>query len=817
MGITTVIADSAADSQRPAATKNVKAASHEDAEVMFSVDSDDDEDVDLVPSVTTPSATSNFAAKQSMSRKPSLTPSHLSTSTSHLQDRKHAAFGPLLSTSFIPPSMASARSPSPLPPSSASADPSASTGQQPPQELEEDIPILITYDDLPSIITSATISHDRKRSLITQTFIRACSNGDLGLVCEMLGVPVSPGDGTGSDTSSIDGSSPSPTMPTTKGVKEWIDINGRDEDGGTALVYAACWGHADIVELVLGAGANVDDGDQNGWTPLLWACSNNHPDTALLLLRAGASRDVKSNRGRSVNDILKRGASSEIRKVLSMDPTSTSTFSSEDTPTPSQFFAPSPPVSPPSSPYMPATTSSSSEEESDSDAEEDTIPSTPFDFENCTVDQMLVFSPPQIDRILEVALAVPKAGKKKKNVKPVMANILFLCARYAVHWHSKELMEEFLGRAIRCIVGDIQKSPTSTHLHLHHLTNITLLLRYLRRDPSLRSATTDLQATFTELIREIHSLICFTLTHQITPIAIRSILEHTSESPSQNYPRMEGTFSALGRRRTVLTEKNTASITKTPPESPSQRPRSWLPTSPKFTATPKTLLTLLDTHLDLLQTSHLHPTLVTQTLIHILHTVTSTLINTFLTTKHLHSRHRASQIRVNLSTLEDWICRTQESLQTTLLPTLTPLIHLTKFVQLATTLQDLQDLLLTLSSLPSITPPMLSILLRTYKYEKNEPSFPEELEFYTLKLIEDLTRATPEEDRERVLSATVDAGRLIPPLTLPPMSGTDADEGYVGDGWMELRPFVPERVMGLLDGDRSVEEELGVGGWDGGI
>lgn len=57
----------------------------------------------------------------------------------------------------------------------------------------------------------------------------------------------------------------------------------------TALLYAARDDHADVVRLLLDAGANIEQADANGETPLLMALINGALDSANLLVERGAN------------------------------------------------------------------------------------------------------------------------------------------------------------------------------------------------------------------------------------------------------------------------------------------------------------------------------------------------------------------------------------------------------------------------------------------------------------------------------------------------------------------------------------------------
>jgi len=58
--------------------------------------------------------------------------------------------------------------------------------------------------------------------------------------------------------------------------------------GQTALMWAAAEGHAEVVRLLIEAGADLNAADKEGTTALILATLNGHLDVAALLLDAGA-------------------------------------------------------------------------------------------------------------------------------------------------------------------------------------------------------------------------------------------------------------------------------------------------------------------------------------------------------------------------------------------------------------------------------------------------------------------------------------------------------------------------------------------------
>ena len=83
-------------------------------------------------------------------------------------------------------------------------------------------------------------------------------------------------------------------------IKAGADINARDKDGKTPLMYAA-WNNQnpEVIKVLLEAGADVNARDKNGWTPLMYAAWNENPDVIKVLLEAGADVNARDKDGRT--------------------------------------------------------------------------------------------------------------------------------------------------------------------------------------------------------------------------------------------------------------------------------------------------------------------------------------------------------------------------------------------------------------------------------------------------------------------------------------------------------------------------------------
>jgi uncharacterized protein len=79
-----------------------------------------------------------------------------------------------------------------------------------------------------------------------------------------------------------------------------VDVNTPEADGTTALHWAVEGDHAELVQLLLRAGASVNAANRYGVTPLWLACTNGSAATVVLLLKAGADPNTALPEGETV-------------------------------------------------------------------------------------------------------------------------------------------------------------------------------------------------------------------------------------------------------------------------------------------------------------------------------------------------------------------------------------------------------------------------------------------------------------------------------------------------------------------------------------
>lgn len=88
-------------------------------------------------------------------------------------------------------------------------------------------------------------------------------------------------------------------MPLLYLLRQRINIDVKDNDGHTALMWAAWQGDALSIDLLLRHGASLTETDNTKLTPLHWAAVKGSRPCISRLLKAGASFDVQDENGKT--------------------------------------------------------------------------------------------------------------------------------------------------------------------------------------------------------------------------------------------------------------------------------------------------------------------------------------------------------------------------------------------------------------------------------------------------------------------------------------------------------------------------------------
>ncbi|NXX78212.1 ASZ1 protein, partial [Urocolius indicus] len=86
----------------------------------------------------------------------------------------------------------------------------------------------------------------------------------------------------------------------------------------TPLMYAASKGYPQVVALLVAHGSHIDAQDDNGYSALIWAAHYGHKSVILKLLELGADRNVQTKDEKTAAELAKINNHSEIHSLLSL-------------------------------------------------------------------------------------------------------------------------------------------------------------------------------------------------------------------------------------------------------------------------------------------------------------------------------------------------------------------------------------------------------------------------------------------------------------------------------------------------------------------
>ena len=76
-----------------------------------------------------------------------------------------------------------------------------------------------------------------------------------------------------------------------------VNVHAKDQDGWTALMYAAFGGYDEIVKTLVESGANVNEKSNDGYTAMMGAALKDRLSTVRLLLECGADANAQDKDG----------------------------------------------------------------------------------------------------------------------------------------------------------------------------------------------------------------------------------------------------------------------------------------------------------------------------------------------------------------------------------------------------------------------------------------------------------------------------------------------------------------------------------------
>ncbi|USP75131.1 uncharacterized protein yc1106_02405 [Curvularia clavata] len=571
--------------------------------------------------------------------------------------------------------------------------------------------------DEAKVVADDKLSHEEKREALQGLFTLAASNGELERVKRLL-----------------DGK-----------AREYINIDGVDAEGTPPLVYASCFGHEDVAATLLENGATVDIQDRNRWTPLMWAMTNRHKDIVKLLLDHGASTDVKSSGGRTAFDFVE--PNTELSEYLHEsgyaignvgvgDDFYNSGFSQDRFEQEMQENDMKRRMMMESAFNLEVDIGNLGLDEQPESPEEPEEEAQEFIWDRCLNDQMFVFQENELERILDIIIT-NMTPQRSPSQKPVPANILFLSARYA-HYHANpELLETLLVTAMNKINDVVEKHQWDMTVLAFWMSNATLLLHYLKKDVGLMGATNDFQLQMAELINEIFILIIRDAERRMDKNLDQAMLDH------EPMPGFEDVH--FQHEWKIFRSKP-----KAKPVEPLEK--RFRPPSPKRRAqpSPRNITSLLASTLFVLDLYDVHSVITAQVLSQLIYWISAEVFNRIMSNRKYLARTKAMQIRMNVSTLEDWarsnnrqpehyengsMTSTGENTADAAKRHLEPLIQLLQWLQCFSSLgEDLESLVGTLQQLTRLSPQQLLHTAKYYRPEVGEKGLPKSASKYIIHL-----------------------------------------------------------------------------------
>jgi hypothetical protein len=363
---------------------------------------------------------------------------------------------------------------------------------------------------------------------------------------------------------------------------------------------------------------------------------------------------------------------------------------------------------------------------------------------------MFVFQESELTRILDIIIT-NMTPQRTPSQKPVPANILFLSARYAHYHASPELLATLMVSAMDKINDVVELHQWDMTILAFWISNATLLLHYLKKDPGLATSTSNFQLHLAELINEIFILIIRDAERRMNKVLDAAMLDH------ETIPGFEDVH--------FQNEWNIFR-SKTKVKAPEPAEKRFRPPSPKQRAqiAPRNVISLLSSTLFVLDLYDIHSVITSQILAQLLYWLGAELYNRIMSNRRYLARTKAMQIRMNVSFLEDWArsnnrqpehyengstTSTGENTVDAARRHLAPVIQLLQWLQCFSSLgEDFESLVGTLQQLTRLTPQQLIHAVKDYRPEVGEKGLPKSAMKYLVNMQRELDK------RKRIAATT---------------------------------------------------------------
>jgi hypothetical protein len=349
---------------------------------------------------------------------------------------------------------------------------------------------------------------------------------------------------------------------------------------------------------------------------------------------------------------------------------------------------------------------------------------------------MFVFQESELERILDIIIT-NMTPQRSPSQKPVPANILFLSARYAHYHASADLLGTLLVSAMTKINEVVEKHQWDMTVLAFWMSNATLLLHYMKKDTGLMTATNEFQLQMAELINEIFILIIRDAERRMDKNLDQAMLEH---EPMPGFEDVQ-----FQHEWKIFRSKP-----KAKPLEPLEK--RFRPPSPKARAkpSPRNITSLLSSTLFVLDLYDIHSVITAQVLSQLIYWLSAEMFNRIMSTRKYLARTKAMQIRMNISTLEDWarsnnrqpehyengsMTSTGDNTVESTRRHIEPLIQLLQWLQCFSSLgEDLESLVGTIQQLTRLSPQQLLHTAKYYRPEVGEKGLPKSASKYITHL-----------------------------------------------------------------------------------
>lgn len=339
---------------------------------------------------------------------------------------------------------------------------------------------------------------------------------------------------------------------------------------------------------------------------------------------------------------------------------------------------------------------------------------------------MFVFQESELDRILDIVVT-QMTPQRSPSQKPVPANMIFLSARYAYYHSSRDLLGRLLVTAMDRINDVVERCQWDMTILAFWISNATLLLHYLKKDAGLVESTTEFQGHLADLINEIFILIVRDAERRLDKVLDAAMLDHET-IPGFEDITFQNEWKLFKKKATVKEEPLEKRMR---PPSPKQRAKP----------APRNVTSLLSSTLFVMDLYDIHSIITAQVISQLLYWIGAELFNRIMSNRKYLARTKAMQIRMNISTLEDWartnnrqaehyeggdMKATGETTTDAARRHLAPVIQLLQWLQCFSSLgaDDLEALVGTLQQLKRLTPQQLVHAASHYRPEVGEKGLP---------------------------------------------------------------------------------------------